>query len=69
MSLSSIVLVFVDISIFVSNVNDISPVLNPATVGENKASGYIAKTYTCNGTSDVQLLGSVAFEVNSCNTT
>ena len=88
----------VDISIFVSNVNDISPVLNPTgiqviTVGENEASGYIAKTYTCNdpdgtsvsfsispphdfsvspfqlvqvgSTGNVQLLGSVDFEVNS----
>ena len=36
MSLSSIVPVFVDISIFVSNVNDISPVLNPVTGRENK---------------------------------
>ena len=88
----------VEISIFVSNINDISPVLNPAgiqviTVGENEVSGYTAKTYTCNdpdgtsvsfsispphdssvspfqlvqmgNTGNVQLLGSVDFEVNS----
>ena len=88
----------VDISIFVSNINDIQPVLNPTgvqviTVGENEASGYIAKTYTCNdqdgtsvsfsispshdpsvspfqliqagNTGNVQLLGSVDFELVS----
>ena len=88
----------VDVSVFVSNVNDNQPVLNPAgiqviTVGENEVSGYIAKTYTCNdqdgtsvslsifpphdpsvspfqliqmgNTGNVQLLGSVDFELVS----